>query len=101
MQGLANTTCATVAADRGPEFVVVAAYETTVDRVRAIQADVTPVRWPELAGDTPAVLCYIDGFVPKAPPGGEPHDRSVIGVAGTHVDLIMSGYSDRLEIRAP
>lgn len=53
------------------------------------------------AGDF-EVVCWIDGSVAKAPPGGDPFDRAVVGVGaeGT-ATLIQAGYRDSLTPEAP
>jgi hypothetical protein len=79
----------------------VGSFATTVGNIRSLEPAVTPVRWPELTPDEEAVLCYLDGPVPKSLPDGDPFDRAVIAVAPGHSELIMAGYQDRLPVRAP
>ncbi len=93
--------CAEQARENGPDFVVVGSYATTVSKVRGLTPGAAPARWPELVDESPAVVCYLDGSVPKAPPGGEPYDRAVIAVAGEHAELIIFGYRDQLPVEAP
>jgi len=48
------------------------------------------------------VVCWIDGSVAKAPPGGDPFDRAVVGVpADGSPTLIQAGYRDSLPPEAP
>jgi hypothetical protein len=93
--------CEGVARDYGPEFRVVGSFATTVGKIRSLEPGATPARWPELAAGQDAVLCYVDGPVPKSLPGGDPFDRAVIAIAPGHSELIMAGYQDRLPVRAP
>src|SRR5688572_1563962 len=88
----AYAACAGIAADYGPTSTVSGAFNTTVGRVRAFTPGSTPSRWPGLPAETPAVLCYLDGPVGRAPPGGDRHDRAVLAVSAGHVEFIMSGY---------
>jgi hypothetical protein len=93
--------CAEQARENGPDFRVVGSFATTVSKVRGLTPGAAPARWPELVDEAPAVVCYLDGSVPKAPPGGEPYDRAVIAVAGEHAELIIAGYRDQLPVEAP
>ena len=95
------TVCAEQARENGPDFRVVGAFATTVSEVRDMTPGAVPARWPELAGESAAVVCYIDGSVPKAPPGDDPYDRAVIVVAGEHAELVIAGYHDQLPVEAP
>lgn len=97
----AAAVCADQARESGPDFRVVGSFATTVGDVRGMTPGAAPVRWPELADDFLAVVCYLDGSVPKAPPDGEPYDRALIAAAGEHAELIMAGYRDQLPIEAP
>ncbi|HEX7197593.1 MAG TPA: hypothetical protein VF364_12265 [Candidatus Limnocylindria bacterium] len=76
-------------------------FATTVGKVRGLTAGAAPARWPELADESPAVVCYLDGSVLKAPPGGDPYERAVIAVAGEQAELIIAGYRDQIPVRAP
>ena len=64
-------------------------------------------RWPELADGTPLALCWYDGVVAKSPPPGgdgpvQPHDRfAVVVFSGERVELLVSGYRDRLTPTGP
>lgn len=98
--------CARVAPDYSG--TVVGSFNTTVGSVRALEPRAAqPQRWPDLAPDHAAVLCYIDGEIAKAPPPGpngevsEPFDRAVIAIVDGHSELIIAGYRDLLPIRAP
>ncbi len=87
---------------------VVGSFNTTVGAIRALEplrAD--PLRWPNLAADHPAILCYIDAQIAKGPPPGpngeirDPFDRAVVGIVDGKSELVMAGYRDRLPVRAP
>jgi hypothetical protein len=93
--------CAEQARENGPDFSVAGSFATTVSKVRGLTPGAAPARWSELAEEAPAVVCYLDGPVPKAPPGGDPYDRAVIAVAGEHAELIIAGYRDQLPVEAP
>lgn len=87
---------------------VVGAFNTTVGAIRALEPlPAEPARWPNLAPDRPAVLCYIDAQIAKGPPPGpngeirEPFDRVVIGVVDGKAELVMAGYRDQLPALAP
>ena len=87
---------------------VVGSFNTTVGAVRALEPRAAqPQRWPELAPDHPAVLCYIDGEIAKAPPPGpngevsKPFDRAVVAIVDGHSELIIAGYRDKLPVQAP
>jgi len=93
--------CAEQARENGPDFGVVVSFATTVSKVRGLTPGAAPARWPELVDESPAVVCYLDGSFPKAPPGGEPYERAVIAFAGEHAELIIAGYRDQLRVEAP
>jgi hypothetical protein len=93
--------CAEQARAYGPAFEVAGSFATTVREVRDLTPGVEPARWPELADETPSVVCFLDGSVPKSPPGGEPFDRALVRVAGEHAELIIAGYRDQLIVEAP
>ena len=104
----AATACADQARLFGPDFGVAGSFNTTVGQIRGLSpAGVEPIRWPELSKDTPAVLCYLDGPVAKGPPPppNDPippsFDRAVIGMAGSHADMIVAGYRAQITVRAP
>jgi hypothetical protein len=89
--------------------VVAGSFVTTVGAIRRLDEpqQIEPQRWPGLPDNHPAVLCYIDGQIPKGPPpqisGTIPpsFDRAVIVVVDGQSDLIMAGYRDNLPIVAP
>ena len=93
----AEGACAAVA----PEWdgTVAAAFETTLGRIRS-QMD-TPAQWAAVPDSNQAFLCYIDGSIPKAPPGGPPFDRAVVVVVNGLFSLIRAGYSTQLPIASP
>ncbi len=87
---------------------VVGAFNTTVGAIRDLEPrEGVPQRWPDLAPDHPAVLCYIDGEVVRAPPAGPngevppPFNRAVVAIVDGHSELIIAGYHDQLPVRAP
>lgn len=94
-------TCADQARLHGPEFTVAGAVATTVAKVRDLQPQMQPPRWPELTPESAAVLCYLDGPFGDAPGGGEPYDRGVVAVAGEHADLVILGYRSGLPVPTP
>jgi hypothetical protein len=102
----ATETCARAANDYAG--TVVGAFNTTVRAVRALEPrPAEPLRWPDLAADHPAVLCYIDAEIAKGPPPGpngeirEPFDRVLIGVVDGKGEMVIAGYRDQLPVRAP
>lgn len=97
-----SAVCSDQARKYGPSFTVAGAFSTTVARLEDFLPGSSPViaQW-QLPADTPAVLCYLDGPIPKAPSGGRPMDREVVVVAGEHTELVMGGYQDQLPVRAP
>ena len=105
----AQATCELQAGEYGPDFVVVVAFATTVTQVRALEPTPrTPQRWPDLAGDHSATVCYLDGPFPKSPPPGpngevqRSFDRAVIAVADeAHVEMIVASYQEFLPVGQP
>jgi hypothetical protein len=97
----ASSTCVDVARDYGAEFQVVGSFATTVAGIRALTPGGAPERWPDLPPEQAAVLCYLDGPVPKSPPGGNPYDRALVGVTPGHSELTIAGYRDQLPVLAP
>lgn len=102
----ATETCARSTSDYAG--TVVGAFNTTVRAIRALEPlPAVPARWPNLAADHPAVLCYIDAQIAKGPPPGpngevrDPFDRVVIGVVDAKGELVMAGYRDYLPVIAP
>jgi hypothetical protein len=82
--------------------VAVGSFPTTLGRVRRLgPLRATPDRWQGLPDETAAIVCYIDGSVPKAPPGGPPYDRAVIAVVGGRADLVLAGYRSRMPVETP
>jgi hypothetical protein len=87
---------------------VVGVFMTTVGAIRGLSPlPSDQPKWPELSSDHSAILCYVDGAVAKAPPPGpdgevaEPFDRLVIGIADGEAVVVVAGYRDTLEVRAP
>ena len=87
---------------------LVGSFNTTVGAIRALEPRTrVPQRWPDLAPDHPAVLCYIDGEIGKGPPVG-PNDevpqafnRAVVAIVDGDSELVVAGYQDQLPVRAP
>ena len=74
-----------------PEWsgVTVAAFDTTLGRVRALGLlPSSSDQWPGQADTDPAIVCYVDGFVPKAPPGGDPYDRAMVVIVRDRAELV-------------
>ena len=100
--------CAATALQLGADYRVVGSFATTVGASRALQAfPVSPAPWPTLSADHAAVLCYIDGQIPKGPPplagGTTPpsFDRGVYAVVDGQSSLVEAGYRDNLPVVAP
>ena len=100
--------CAGVAREYSGWHRVVGSFNTTVGAVRALEPRMgQPQRWPDLAPDHPAVLCYIDGEIPKGPPAGpngeapKDYDRAVVAIVDGQSELIIAGYQDKLPVQAP
>ena len=100
--------CAGVALEIGPDEQVAGSIATTVGAVRGLQKlPASPVAWPSLSADHAAVLCYIDGPIPKGPPpdanGSVPpsFDRGVYAVVDGESSLVEAGYRDSLPVVAP
>ena len=101
--GPAVAACAQSARDYSGTLV--ASLHTSVGAVRdLVPGRVQPERWPDLARDQPAFLCYIDAEIAKGPPPGpdgeipDSFNRAVIGIAGGRSELIMAGYRDQIPI---
>lgn len=101
----AAETCAPSAHDYAG--TVVGSFNTTVGAIRSLDGLAEPARWPDIAPDGPAVLCFIDAEIAKGPPPGpngeirDPFDRIVIGVVDGKGEMIMAGYRDQLPVKAP
>lgn len=82
--------------------VVVGAFDTTVGAVRRLQPrEVQPPLWEGIPDAQPAVACYIDALIAKAPPGAAPYDRALIGVVDGAGRLVVAGYRDQMPVFAP
>lgn len=106
MTGAAAEGCAAPARVYGG--TVVGSFNTNVGALRGLEPrSGPPARWPGLADDHPAILCFIDAQIPKAPPPPpngpppEPYDRVVVGIVDGTAEMIMAGYRDRLPVKAP
>ena len=100
--------CGAVALENGLDFRVVGSFATTVGAIRArITTPVSPAPWPSLSAGHAAVLCYIDGPIPKGPPpdanGSVPpsYDRGVWVVIDGESGPFQAGYRDHLPVVAP
>jgi len=91
-------TCERQAQQYGAAVTVAASRSTTVQAVRDLQPNLQPARWPELAAESLAALCYLDGPFGDAPGGGPPYDRAVVAVAGEQADMIILGYADEMPL---
>lgn len=99
--------CQAAAQKQGPDFTVSGAFATTVERARSIQGPGgDPPLWPDVDGGDPAVVCYLDGFVPKAPPpvdgqAARSFDRAIVAIVNGEQTPLVAGYQDRLPVRPP
>lgn len=96
----AQSVCSQVASEQGG--TPVGAFDTTLEHVRALR----PIRassdmWAAAPDTKPAIACYIDGPVAKAPPGGEPFDRAVVVVVDGKADLVVAAYQKDYPVRLP
>ena len=86
---------------------VAGSFGTDVAAIRALTPGAQPARWPDLSPDHPAVLCYVDAEIPKAPPPGPDgqispsFDRALVAVVDGESEMSAAGYRDRLPVRAP
>jgi hypothetical protein len=99
----AERVCAQQATEFGPNFTVAAAFNSRVEAVRAMRDPtvIEPDLWPDTPDDSPAIVCFLDGPVPKAPPGGEQFNRAVVGIANDEAILVIAGYQDSLPVQEP
>jgi len=95
--------CTAILGGHGPEARLVGSYTTTIGSIRSkfFLFPVSPVPWPSLTADQVAVICYIDGPVPKSPLGGQPYNRSVVAIVDGQETFVMAGYQSQLPITAP
>jgi hypothetical protein len=105
---IAAQECATAAKDYSGTSV--AAFATTVGAMRGLAPrGGFDSRWPDLAADHAASLCYIDADAIYAPqpapgPGQSPfpeYNRAIIAVVDGTPELLVAGYRDLLPIQAP
>ncbi len=98
----ASMACTYAAQEHGNPVDVVAVFPSTVGAIRRSPVNATQRQlWPFRVDSEPATLCYLDGFVPKAAPGREPHDRVVLAVAGNDIEFIKSGYQESMQVAEP
>ena len=91
-----ETACDRVAPDWNGQTV--GAFATTLGRVR----NAYPLQaWLGVANESLAIVCFVDGSIPKAPEGGEPYDRAVVVVVNGDAELVLAGYRTQVLIRAP
>ena len=101
----ATETCAASARDYAG--AVVGSFTTTVGAIRLLDGLVEPERWPGIAPERPAVLCFIDAEIAKGPPPGpngeirDPFDRIVVGIVDGEGEMVTAGYRDQLPVQAP
>lgn len=96
----AAAVCAGTAHDYGA-VATVGAVATDLGGVRAFpqtltsprdEGAVTPILWPNLPANVPAVICYFDGSFPRSAPGGAgPASRAVVAVVNGTQRLIAVG----------
>jgi len=97
--------CAGPARDYGGP--VVGSFSTSIGAIRALQGSGQPANWADKPADYPAILCYLDAQIAKAPPPGpngqihEPYDRIVVAIVDGVPTLVEAGYRDRLPVKAP
>lgn len=91
-----ETVCDELASERGG--VTVGGYATTL---RGVRQAYPAQAWPGLTEHSAAIVCFIDGPVPKAPPAGagEPFDRAVFVVINGSALMVAAGYQTSLPIR--
>ena len=99
----AEQVCGQQAVEFGPTFTVAGAFDSRVSALREMRGPVVtdPDLWPDMPDDSPAILCFLDGPVPKAPPGGEQFNRAVVGVVGDEAILVVAGYQDSIPVGEP
>jgi hypothetical protein len=100
----------------GPFFdngKVIAAFSTTIGVLRTFAPiEISPGaqndRWPGVANDHPAVLCYLDADVKKGPMPSRPtdtappsFDRIIVVVLDGEVQPMTADYKDRLPVATP
>lgn len=98
---------ACVDAARNYNGSVVAYLTTTLGVVRGYSSVVNEPTLSKVSADTPALICYIDGEIGKAPPPPvvgsppPPFDRAVVvAVAGT-ATLVIAGYQANIPLPSP
>jgi hypothetical protein len=91
-------TCQRQAKTYGQAVTVAGAVSANVQAVRDLQPNLQPPRWPELAADSQAYICYLNGPFGDAPGGGQPYDRAVVAVAADQADIVILGYADEMPI---
>jgi hypothetical protein len=108
--GLATQPPAGLCAEAARDYsgTVVGAFSTTVGSIESLEPRQSePMRWSNLPLDHPAVLCYIDGEIAKAPPIGasgdvtKPYDRAAVAIVDGKAELIVASYRDQLPVHAP
>ncbi len=76
---------------------MVTAFETTLGSLRTRFPLESTNRWESLPDTTIALLCYIDGAVPKSAPGrSASFDRVIAAVVNGDVELLQAGYASDL-----
>jgi len=103
---LAAEQCNRAAADWGPDFETVGAFETTAGRIRLVLPSSVGLLPPEVPDDATAFVCYVDGDFPKAPaPDGDRvfpnYDRGLIVMSGDVIVLVQAAYRNEMPIRNP
>ena len=106
VQGLVQGPCGAAAAQWGSGITIVGVFASTAGRIREAVSSSGGVIPQPVSDDAPAVLCYLDGEFPKAPPPDGPvvhpnYDRAMVVVVGDFVGVLQLGYKATLEIRDP
>jgi hypothetical protein len=94
----ANQTCIEQAELSDEGQTVAGAFPTTVGRLREFLPGADPPPFENREADELAVLCYLDGPLGRAPPGGEPFNRAIVGVVGDEAVFLVAGYQHKLEV---
>jgi hypothetical protein len=99
-----SAVCEQQAAERGRDFTVAAAYETSAGRIRELfpfVRDQLPQGDPLPSDETAVVLCYLDGSITTVPNGGPSLEREVIVVVNGTAVSIAAGSKEGVEILDP
>jgi hypothetical protein len=108
VQSAATTVGSCAASAAAYDGVVAGSFVTTVGAIRRLEPlHIEPELFTGLLDSYPAVLCYIDGQIPKGPPplgsGSIPpsFERAVVAVIDGQTDFIIAGYRNNVPVVAP